>query len=87
MFIIKSLRLISVHFWTYTHVWSPEQVSLKTQIEMVQRKTTGWILQQRVGEMSCRNKLLALKSLPLTCDRELKDLVFFFKCLNGFTDL
>jgi len=28
-----------------------------------------------------------LKLLPLTFDRELKDFVFFDKCLNGLTDL
>lgn len=32
------------------------------------------------------DRLLALKRLPLGYDRELKELVFFFKCLNGFTD-
>ena len=39
--------------------------------------------------MSYRNRLLTSKLLPLTFDRELKDLVcfFFYKCLNGFTDL
>ena len=37
--------------------------------------------------MSYRDRLLTLKLLPLTFDRELKDLVFFYKCLNGFTDL
>ena len=35
--------------------------------------------------MSHRDRLLASKLLPLTFDRE--DLVFFYKCLNGFTDL
>lgn len=37
--------------------------------------------------MSYRDRLLTLKLLPLTFDRELKDLVFFYKCRNGFTDL
>ena len=46
-----------------------------------------WILKQRVGVMSYRDRLLTLKLLPLTFDRELKDLDFFYKCLNGFTDL
>ena len=34
-----------------------------------------------------QRQALTLKLLPLTFDRELKDLVFFYKCLNGFTDL
>ena len=33
------------------------------------------------------HRVLTLKLLPLTFDRELKDLVFFYKCLNGLTDL
>ena len=37
--------------------------------------------------MSYRDRLLTLKLLPLTFDCELKDLVFFYKCLNGLTDL
>lgn len=38
--------------------------------------------------MSYRDRLLALKLLPLTFDRELKEMVFFFyKCLNNLTDL
>ena len=68
-------------------VWSPDKIALKAQIERVQRRATRWILKQRVGVMSYRDRLLTLKLLPLTFDRELKDLVFFYKCLNGFTDL
>ena len=37
--------------------------------------------------LTYRDRLLTLKLLPLTFDRELKDLVFFYKCLNGLTDL
>ena len=70
-----------------TQVWSPDKISLKTQIERVQRRATRWILKQRVGVMSYRDRLLILKLLPLTFDRELKDLVFFYKCRKGFTDL
>ena len=42
---------------------------------------------RRVGEMSYKDRLLALNLLPLTFDRELKDLIFFYKCLNNLTDL
>ena len=44
------------------------------------------LLKQRVGVMSYRDRLLTLKLLPLTFDRELNDLVFFYKCLDSFTD-
>ena len=39
-----------------TQVWSPAQVSLKAQVERVQRRATKWILQTRIGEMSCRDR-------------------------------
>ena len=63
-----------------TQVWSPDKIALKTQIERVQRRDTRWILKQRdVIQRQTFNSL--------TFDRELKDLVFFYKCLNGLTDL
>ena len=37
--------------------------------------------------LTYRDRLLTLKLHPLTFDRKLKDLVFFYKCLNGLTDL
>ena len=81
------LALVKSQLSYATQVWSPDKIALKTQIERVQRRATRWILKQRVGVMSYRDRLLTLKLLPLTFDRELKDLVFFYKCLNGFTDL
>ena len=37
--------------------------------------------------MSYKDRLLALNLLPLTFDRELKDIIFFHKCLNNLADL
>ena len=81
------LALVKSQLSYATQVWSPDKIALKTQIERVQRRATRWILKQRVGVMSYRDRLLTLKLLPLTFDRELKDLVFFYKCRKGFTDL
>ena len=67
-----------------TQVWSPDKIALKTQIERVQRRATRFIIKQRVLVMSYRDRLLALKLLPLTFDHEHKDTLL---CLNGFTDL
>ena len=75
------LSLVKSQLCYATQVWSPAQVSLKTQGERVQRRATRWILQTRIGEMSYRDRLITLDLLPLTYDRELKDLVFFYKCL------
>ena len=81
------LALVKSQLSYATQVWSPSQISLKTEIERVQRRATRWILQTRVGEMSYKDRLLALNLLPLTFDCELKDMVFFYKCLNNLTDL
>ena len=48
--------------------------------------------QRFLAQSVCRHDViqrqtLTLKLLPLTFDREFKDLVFLYKCLNGFTDL
>ena len=69
-------------FWLLTSYLSLS--ALKTQIERVQRRVTRWILKQRVGVMSYRDRLLTLKLLPLTFDRELKDLVFFLQMSEWF---
>ena len=41
----------------------------------------------RIGEMSYRDRLITLDLLPPTYDRELKDLVFFYKCLFNYIHL
>ena len=37
--------------------------------------------------MSCGERLLALDMLPLAYDREIKDLVFFYKTVYGYIDI
>ena len=39
------------------------------------------------GEVSYKDRPLKLNLLPLTYDREIKDLLFFYKALHGDTDL
>ena len=51
----------------------------------VQRRATG--RKTKTGEMSYTQRLLALGLLPLCYDREIKDLVFFFKALYGYINL
>ena len=81
------LSLVNSQLCFATQVWSPNQQHLKARIERVQRRATRWILRTRVGELSYRERLERLNLLPLVFDRELKDLVFFYKCLYGHTDL
>ena len=68
------LSLVKPQVSYATQVWSPAQV----RIEHVQRRATMWILQSKVGELSYRERLLKVDLLPLTFDRELKDLVLFY---------
>ena len=49
------LGLVKSQLSYTTQVWSPDKIALKTQIERVQRR---WILKQRVGVMSYRDRLL-----------------------------
>ena len=51
----------------------------------MQRRATRWILQTR--DLSYKDRLKMLNLLPLSYDREMKDLTYFFKLLNGFYDL
>lgn len=81
------LSLVKSQLCFGTQVWSPTQFCLKEKIERVQRRATRWILRTRRGEISYKERLVTLDLLPLAYDREQKDLVFFYNCLHGNTDL
>ena len=51
------------------------------KVEQVQRRASWWILRSSRGEMSYKERLTMLDLIPLSLDRELKDLVFF---INAF---
>ena len=53
----------------------------------VQPCAARWILQTLVGEVSYKDRLIKLDLLPLSYDRGLKDLSFFYKCLYNHIDL
>jgi len=50
-------------------------------------RATRWILRTRIGEMPYKQRLLILRLLPLTYDRELRDLLFLYNYISGHTDL
>ena len=79
------LSLVKSQLCYAAEVWSPSQYNNKTLLERVQRRATRWILQ--TWDLTYRDRLQMLNLLPLTYDREIKDLTFFFKLLNGFYDL
>ena len=81
------LSLVKSQLTYATEVWSPASVNLRTILERVWRCATCWILRTRIGEMSYKEWLLALRLLPLTYDRELRNLLFLYNCISGYTDL
>jgi hypothetical protein len=46
-----------------------------------------WILKARKGDSSYNERLVDLNLLPLCYDREIKDLILFYKALYGISDL
>jgi hypothetical protein len=70
-----------------TEVWSPPTIKMKSTVERVERRATSWILQAKRGEIAYKQRQITLDLLPLCYEREIKDLVFFFKALYGHIDL
>ena len=81
------LSLVKSQLCYATEVWSPvNNIQLSKRVESVQRRATRWILMSR-GELCYKERLLALNLLPLTFDREIKDLVFLYKGLFGYLNV
>ena len=71
-----------------TEVWSPASSLLKQKAEKIQRRATRWILRVKAGELSYKERLQQLDNmLPLVYDCEVKDLLFFYKAVNGYIDI
>ena len=80
------LSLVKSQLSHATEVWSPvKNIQLSRRVERVQRRATKWILIN--GELSYKERLLTLDMLPLTLDREIKDLMFMYKALFGFINV
>ena len=70
-----------------TEIWSPGNYTLKTRLERVHRRATRWILMCKPDKIPYRERLIRLNRLPLTYDREIKDLVFLYKFMYGSLDI
>ena len=81
------LSLVKSNLCYACEVWSPYICSQKTKMERVQRRATRWILKARKGDSSYNERLVDLNLLPLCYDREIKDLMLFYKALYGISDL
>ena len=71
------LALVKLQVCYASEVWSPHQNNLKIKLEQIQRRATRWILNVKVGDVPYRDRY----------DREIRDLMFFYKALHGFYDL
>ena len=65
-------------------VWCPYTKRNIRALEQVQRKATRFIVGK---ELSYYERLKKLELLPLAYRREILDLIFFYKCLNGICEL
>ena len=80
------LSLVKSQLLYASEVWSPvNNVKLAKRVEKVQRRATKWILMN--GDITYKERLLSLNLLPLSYDREIKDLTFFYKALFGFVNV
>jgi hypothetical protein len=66
-------------------LWSPQSAKYIQQIEKVQRHITKYIL--HYPDLCYKERCIKLGILPLTYRREMLDLILFFKCVHGLTDL
>ncbi len=81
------LSLVKSQLCYAKEIWSSvNSIQLSRQLEKLQRRATKWILVNR-GELTYTERLRALDLLPLTYDREIKDLVFLYKALFGYLDI
>ena len=81
------LSLVESQFSYGTQVWSLGNANLTKRIEGLQRRATLRILQGKRGEYSYTERLKRLYLLSLSCDREIKDLTFYFKCRYNLIDV
>ena len=82
------LSLVKSQLSFATEVWSPvNSVQISKRVERVQRRATRWIMMSKRGELSYKERLSALNLLPLSYDREIKDLVFLYKALFGYVNV
>ena len=69
------LALVKSQMSYATEALFPSHLTLKQKAERVQKRATRWIQQIKQGELSYKERLIHLDLLPLTYDREAKDLV------------
>ena len=80
------LSLVKSQLGYATEVWTPSQSTNKTEDSKACHTVDPSSKDRR--DLIYKDRLLALSLLPLSYDRETKDLTFFFKAMyNGYYDL
>ena len=69
-----------------SELWSPSEVKCQLMLEGVQCRVTRFILNYPAN-IEYRERLIKLNLLPLDIRRNIKDLLFFFKCRAGLLDI
>ena len=72
---------IRSHCGYASEVWAPSSIVNLKKVESLQRRATRFILPN--SDLNYRDRLIKLNLIPLSYWHEIKDLVFFFKCLKG----
>jgi hypothetical protein len=76
------LRLVRSNLGYASEVWSALSGKNLRMVEGIQRRATDTVILRYHNPY--KDRLLALKLLPVCYWHEIKDLVFFFKIINGF---
>ena len=67
-------------------LWSPSEVKCQLILEGVQRRATKFVLNYPAN-IDYRERLIKINLLPLDIRRNIKDLLFLFKCRAGLLDI
>ena len=75
------VSLVRPHCGYVSEIWAPTSIVNLKKVESIQRRATRYIL--RKSDLNYGDRLLKMNLLPLSYWHEIKDLVFFFKCIKG----
>ncbi|CAB4017423.1 Hypothetical predicted protein [Paramuricea clavata] len=82
------LSLVKSQLLYASEVWSPvNNVQLSRQVEKVQRRATMQVDTIEQRDALQRTAVVVKPAIPLSYDREMKDLAFFYKALFGFLNV
>ena len=81
------LSLVRSYLGYASEVWTPLHIGGLRIIEGVQRRATKYILGYPDALIPYKERLIKLNLLPVSYWHEIRDLVFFFKVINGIYNI